>query len=1220
MGREKEGKSVMVVQHQHTINQNQIIALYEKMREYGDVIHANRMLDVLEKYQNQELIIALVGHFSAGKSSMINHLMGSELLANSPIPTSANIVKITSGQGVANVYFHNGDKRVYREPYDLQEIKKYSTDKQQISRIDISTSTTILPEGTAILDTPGIDAADDADRMLTESALHLADYMLYITDYNHVQSEVNLQFLQTMEDKQLPYVVIVNQIDKHDDEELTFDEFQQKIKQTFDQWNLHPSKVFYTSLKEPQANYNEWDELYAFVYQMLTNKSDYLNTSTSMMHILEDHKSYVQTNIDKKLDLFDADTDWSEKEEKWNELSDRMQQLTHQGTELKESFKRELQQTLKNAYLMPAELREKAKLYLESQQTGFKVGGIFKSQKKTEEAKQERKRQFLDGINETIQTALKWRIRDKWYEEVNNQQLPSSLREQILPYLEIQLGEEDLTKSIRKGAEVNGDFVLIYTNDLAEQVKGQFRRQMSAMLDEVSKQLQEFNTQEISNLEMELNQLNQIKETAENKALIIQEKNDYLHLLEDTLMDPNPSDETLQEMQNQIQERKPNGMYNEEDTPEQMTDNSSEIQNIDEYVEQNSVQLSQINTRTLQRSMIEASSILDLSGFESYQHDLNKREFSLKNRSYTIALFGAFSAGKSSFANALIGEEVLPVSPNPTTAAVNRIRPVQEPYEHGQVVVSVKSEAAMIEDIQRITKAYRPPEGTLEELMKWVDKKAITKDENLQRMYRSYLAAIESGYQQMKDYLGSEKMITLQEFSSFVTEESKACFIKEMDLYYDCGITQQGITLVDTPGADSINARHTNVSFEYIKHADAILYVTYYNHALSRADKDFLMQLGRVKDVFELDKMFFIVNASDLAVDQTELALVTNYVEEQLLQLGIRHPRLYPVSSKLSLKEKRAKEPLNDEMMKLEDSFYSFIHNDLTSLTKQAAVRDLERAYHALTDYIRSLQMDASGKEQRKKDINDAKNETIQYVSTFKDDSYITRMKQKLEKQTFYVAQRFGIRFHDLFKEIYNPTTITESGSAGRDQLFSQFDELSIYIGQELKQELQAISLRLEHLIHECMKEIHDEITSFAFRNDGIFELASLDLPELRTPDHYPSIKLEKDASLKKVISNYKDTRSFFVKNQKETIKDQMYAIIEPSVKDYVDEGNRLLYKDYKEQWTTKFNQLKSQWQSEIEEIAEQYINRMFVSVDMEMILERSKQLEKLLLELKGKD
>ena len=66
-------------------------------------------------------------------------------------------------------------------------------------------------------------------------------------------------------------------------------------------------------------------------------------------------------------------------------------------------------------------------------------------------------------------------------------------------------------------------------------------------------------------------------------------------------------------------------------------------------------------------------------------------------------------------------------------------------------------------------------------------------------------------------------------------------------MYYDCELTRKGVTLVDTPGADSINARHTGVAFEYIKNSDAILFVTYYNHAFSKADREFLIQLGRVK-------------------------------------------------------------------------------------------------------------------------------------------------------------------------------------------------------------------------------------------------------------------------------------------------------------------------------------------------------------------------------------
>src|SRR5690625_2146359 len=149
------------------------------------------------------------------------------------------------------------------------------------------------------------------------------------------------------------------------------------------------------------------------------------------------------------------------------------------------------------------------------------------------------------------------------------------------------------------------------------------------------------------------------------------------------------------------------------------------------------------------------------------------------------------------------------------------------------------------------------------------------------------------GHNDIKNYIGEKMSITLDEFTDFVTDETKACYIESIDLYFDCDITRQGITLVDTPGADSVNWRHTNVAFDYIKYADAIFFVTYYNHALSRADKDFLMQLGRVKDAFQLDKMFFIVNAADLAKDDGELKMVTDYVEQQLVQLGIRFPGIF---------------------------------------------------------------------------------------------------------------------------------------------------------------------------------------------------------------------------------------------------------------------------------------------------------------------------------------
>ena len=49
----------------------------------------------------------------------------------------------------------------------------------------------------------------------------------------------------------------------------------------------------------------------------------------------------------------------------------------------------------------------------------------------------------------------------------------------------------------------------------------------------------------------------------------------------------------------------------------------------------------------------------NVPGFKKMASELAQKADRLQNQSFTVALFGAFSAGKSSFANALIGRSSL---------------------------------------------------------------------------------------------------------------------------------------------------------------------------------------------------------------------------------------------------------------------------------------------------------------------------------------------------------------------------------------------------------------------------------------------------------------------------------------------------------------------------------------------------------------------------------
>src|SRR5699024_8604496 len=134
----------------------------------------------------------------------------------------------------------------------------------------ISTSEALLPENSFILDTPGIDAADDADRLMTESSLHLVDVLYYVTDYNHVQSEVNLYFLKEIQAQGIRIYLIINQIDKHNEAEIPFIEFDQQVKQTFDQWKIKPESIYYTSALNLDAPHNQMEQVRDELFSLLS--------------------------------------------------------------------------------------------------------------------------------------------------------------------------------------------------------------------------------------------------------------------------------------------------------------------------------------------------------------------------------------------------------------------------------------------------------------------------------------------------------------------------------------------------------------------------------------------------------------------------------------------------------------------------------------------------------------------------------------------------------------------------------------------------------------------------------------------------------------------------------------------------------------------------------------------------------------------------------------
>src|SRR5690606_9737349 len=207
------------------------------------------------------------------------------------IPTSANLVKIKSGKEQAKVFLKNGEVLLFPAPYDFERIKSYCKNGDEIYTVAISHRMDHLPSHAVIMDTPGIDSTDDAHRIATESALHLADIVFYVMDYNHVQSELNFIFLKELTEEQKKICLIINQIDKHREDELSFADFKNSVTQSFASWGIFPERIFYTSLKEDEHPENDFPRLLTFIQGVMREGKEKLPQTVfdSLVKLTKEH-------------------------------------------------------------------------------------------------------------------------------------------------------------------------------------------------------------------------------------------------------------------------------------------------------------------------------------------------------------------------------------------------------------------------------------------------------------------------------------------------------------------------------------------------------------------------------------------------------------------------------------------------------------------------------------------------------------------------------------------------------------------------------------------------------------------------------------------------------------------------------------------------------------------------------------------------------------------
>jgi len=108
----------------------------------------------------------------------------------------------------------------------------------------------------------------------------------------------------------------------------------------------------------------------------------------------------------------------------------------------------------------------------------------------------------------------------------------------------------------------------------------------------------------------------------------------------------------------------------------------------------------------------------------------------------------------------------------------------------------------------------------------------------------------------------------------------------------------RNITLVDTPGTNSIVQRHQEITEDYIPRADLILFVTSIDRPLAESERRFLEYIREWGK-----KVVFVLNKIDTKTE-SEVAQVLAYLTTNVHAIFGFDPVIHPVASKLALESK----------------------------------------------------------------------------------------------------------------------------------------------------------------------------------------------------------------------------------------------------------------------------------------------------------------------------
>lgn len=231
----------------------------------------------------------------------------------------------------------------------------------------------------------------------------------------------------------------------------------------------------------------------------------------------------------------------------------------------------------------------------------------------------------------------------------------------------------------------------------------------------------------------------------------------------------------------------------------------------------------------------EASGLVQKLDMEHCAQTLQQLRQKISSDTFKIMVMGNFKNGKSTFINALLGQEILPAYAVPTTAIINEIKYGEKPK-------------AVLHFLNPLP----------EKMYDGIPEKALT---HMRRFKMKDVPPIEMPVDEIEDFvvipMGMEHK-----------EAIKQSPFEKVELFWPLDLLKDGVEIVDSPGLNE-NPVRTQVTMEYLSKADAIIFV-FSALAMGSAGEIAYIDDTLRKNGFGEQSLFCVVNRFDQLTSEKE--------------------------------------------------------------------------------------------------------------------------------------------------------------------------------------------------------------------------------------------------------------------------------------------------------------------------------------------------------------